>query len=389
MAFPRIILRNLGRHKLRSLLTIGSLVVAIFLLITLRSLVVALSAGAEVASTKRLWVQSAVSLFVDMPLSYTEKIERVPGVETACKWQWFGGYYQDTDSFFGQFAVDGAEMLDMYPEVDIVEGSREAFLQNRIGAMVGKGLVDQFDWKLGDRIPIIGALFPNPAGTDVAWEFEIEAIYEPNAPNFDDRTFFFNWDYFEKTLEGGEAPLAVGAIVLRVADGADPTRVMAQVDALFENGPQRVQTTTEAEFQAQFVSMFGNIPFFVSSIGGGVLIAILLACVNTMLMAAREQTIDIGIMKALGFTDGSMFGLLISQAFVLCGLGGALGILLALGMEPKMAKGLGQFFPGYRVSPSTIVFGVLVTVLIGLVAGIVPAWRASRLRCVEALGERE
>ena len=389
MAFRRIILRNLGRHKLRSLLTIGSLVVAIFLLVTLRSLVVTLSSGAEVASTKRLWVQSAVSLFVDLPLSYLEKIEQVPDVQTACKWQWFGGYYQDPSNFFAQFAVDGPVMLDMYPEVEIVEGSREALLQNRIGAMVGKGLARQFGWKLKDRVPIIGALFPHPEGAGVAWEFEIEAIYEPNAPNFDDRSFFFNWDYFEKTLETGAAPVAVGAIVVRVADGADPTQVMAQVDELFENGPQRVQTTTEAEFQAQFVSMFGNIPFFVSSIGGGVLIAIVLACVNTMLMAAREQTIDIGIMKALGFTDGSMFGLLISQAFVLCGLGGGLGILLAVGMAPAMAQNMGAFFPGYSVSTSTIVFGVGVTVVIGLVAGIVPAWRARRLRCVEALGARE
>jgi putative ABC transport system permease protein len=147
-----------------------------------------------------------------------------------------------------------------------------------------------------------------------------------------------------------------------------------------------VRTTTESEWQSQFVSMFGNIPFFVSSIGSGVLIAILLACVNTMLMAAREQTGDIGIMKALGFTDRAMFGLLIAQALVLCGLGGALGLGLAALMEPATASAIGTMFPNYRVLPETFALGAGVTLAIGLIAGVFPAWRASRLRCVEAIG---
>jgi putative ABC transport system permease protein len=172
-------------------------------------------------------------------------------------------------------------------------------------------------------------------------------------------------------------------------EGASPEAIMAAVDSMFENGPQRTQTTTEAEFQRQFVSMFGNIPFFVSSIGGGVLLAILLASVNTMLMAGREQTHDVGILRALGFPAGDVFGLLLGQSLLLCLLGGGLGVLLALALEPLLATGLGASFPGFRIQTDTILLAFGASGLVGLVAGLMPAARAGRLAPVEALRSEE
>jgi putative ABC transport system permease protein len=239
-------------------------------------------------------------------------------------------------------------------------------------------------------VPIIGAIFPHPDGADVAWEFKVAGIYHSKASNFDENTLFFHWKLFEETMAQTETGTpGVGVYVLRTAPDASQTQVMGQIDALFENGPQVVQTTTDAEFAAQFVSMMGNVPFFVSTIGGAVLIAILLACMNTMLMAAREQTRELGILKALGFTDRSAVFLLLGQAMVLCGIGGLLGISLALGTESAMAESMGANFPGYSIESGTVVRAVLVTLLVGLVAGISPAWVAGRLRPVEALGTGE
>lgn len=390
MTYLRLALRNLLKRPLRTVLTAASLVVALFLLCTLRSLVTTLEAGASAARNDRLWVQSAVSLFVDLPLSYPGKIVQVEGVEQACKWQWFGGYYQDPGNFFAQFAVDQAQLLDMYPEIEVVEGEAQSFLSQRHTCLIGRGLAESFGWRVGDTVPIIGALFPHPDGSDVAWDFEVAAIYEPTSRNFDRRTLFFHWDLFEETLKRSpEGLMGVGAIVLRTAPAADQTRVMREVDALFENGPQRVQTTTESEFNAQFVSMFGNVPFFVSAIGGGVAVAILIACLNTMLMAGREQTRDVGILKALGFTDRGVFGLLLMQALLLCSLGGGLGIALALLSEDAIEGALGRFFPGYGIEGETLALAAAATLAIGLLAGLVPAWNASRLRVVDALGARE
>jgi putative ABC transport system permease protein len=163
---------------------------------------------------------------------------------------------------------------------------------------------------------------------------------------------------------------------------------MAAIDDMFANGPQRVKTTTEAEFQAQFVSMIGNVPLFVTSIGGAVLVAILLASLNAMLMASREQVHDIGILKALGFTSGRCSALLLVQGLLLCCLGGFCGVGLALLLEPVLADALGATLQGYRIARSTIVFGVVLSVVLGLLAGLLPAWNANRLECVSALSAR-
>lgn len=390
MSFYRLVWRNLLAHRMRSLLTVASLIVAMFLLCTLQSLVTTLSSNVATFDSRRLWVQSAVSLFVDMPLSYQPRIAAVDGVERTCKWQWFGGYYKDPSNFFGQFAVDPESLLETCPEIVIIEGSGEEFLRQRRGCIIGAGLAKSFGWKVGDRIPLIGALFPHPDGAEVAWEFDVVAIYRPGAKNWDERTLFFRWDYFEETVRQGRGePPGFGTMVVRMQDGANPEAIMAEVDAMFANGPQRTQTTTEAEFQRQFVSMFGNIPFFVSSIGGGVLLAILLACVNTMLMAGREQTHDVGILKALGFLDTDVFKLLLGQSLILCLLGGGAGVLLALGLEPGIASKLGASFPGFAIQGATALKALVISGLVGLVAGVVPAWRARALAPVQALRSEE
>ncbi len=391
MPFAKLILRNLTRRPLRSLLTVGSLVVALFLLCTLRSIVTTLESGIKNLRSKRLVMQSAVSLFVDLPLAYQEKVEAVEGVARTCKWQWFGGYFQDPKNFFGQFAVDPKAMMDMYPEVYLTEGSVEDFYADRRGCIVGRGLMDRFaekGWEIGKPIPIIGALFPHPGGANQAWEFTLRGVYDVKGPNLDRGTLFFQWDYFEETLKdspegGGER---FGVLFVETEPEVPQIEVMNAIDALFENSPQRVQTTSEAEFRAQFVSMMGSVPFFVSAIGSGVLFAIFLACVNTMLMAGREQIHDVGILKALGFTDARVFGLLITQSLLLCTLGGVGGVGLALLLQGKIAGAIGALFPGFSVAESTVRLGLGLTLGIGLLAGIAPAWNASRLRCVEALG---
>ncbi len=391
MLYLRLIVRNLTRHPLRSFLTLGGVVFGFLLLCILQSVVSALEYGVKTARSDRLWVQSAVSLFVDLPLSYEPKIAAVGGVETLSKFQWFGGIYKDPKNFFGQFAVDPEKMLAMYPELEIIDGTKERFLEGRTACLVGKGLVAKFEedgWEIGKTIPLEGALFPHPDGK--AWEFELAAVYKSNSRSFDENTMFFHWDYFEKTLEAGpDGTPNVGTFVFRLVPGTEPSKVMREVDSLFDNGPQRVQTTTEAEFQAQFASMVGNVPFFIAWIGGGVLLAILVACINTMLVAAREQVHDMGILKAVGFTSRTAFGLLLGQSLVLCGLGGFLGVGLAKLLETGLAKQVGTMIPGFHIDPRTLGLALVMTVALGLVSGIVPAWNVGRLAPVEALGARE
>jgi putative ABC transport system permease protein len=381
-----LLFRNLFARPLRSLLTLGSIVVAVFLVCILRGVIGALEAGVEASSQRRLVIQSAVSLFVNLPASYQGKIEAVGGVESTCKLQWFGGYYQTPRNFFAQFAVDADRLLDAYPEIELLEGSELTFRSRRTSCLIGRGLAEEYGWELGESVPIVGALFPRSDGS--TWDFEVAGIYRSTANNVDERTLWFHFDYLDESLRNGgaEGPSGVGVFVAKTERGADPTAVMADVDELFQNGPQRVQTTTEAEFQRQFVTMLGGVPTLLSSIGGGVLFAIALATLNTMLMAAREQTHALGILGALGFTPGTAFALLMGESLLLCGLGGLFGAALALSIESGFRTFLASNgFVMFEISTATVALGLGLALAVGALAGLAPAIGAARLRAVEAL----
>ncbi len=383
----KLIWRNLTRHKLRAFLTIGSLVVAFFLLCVLRALVVSLDTGVKEASSDRLVVQSAVSLFVDLPVSYQSKIESVDGVEEIMKMTWFGGYFQEPSNMFAQFGVDPDRMETVYPEIEIIEGSMEGFMASRSACILGRATAEKYGWGLGDRVPLMGTIYPRSDGT--AWNFDVAGIYDSHNASVDDSTLFFHWEYLDQSLQAGSStgPPGVGVYTVLISDDADQLRVGADIDALFENGPQRVQSSPEAEFNAQFVSMVGNVPFFVGAIGTGVLVAILLATLNTMLMAGREQTKDVGVLKALGFGSGATFWMMLSQSLLLCGVGAGGGILLALGASDSLRGFLGTTFPGFSINSEIIQTALSLALGVALFAGLAPAVRARSLRVVDALRE--
>lgn len=383
----RLLFRNLRAHPVRTSLTVGSCVVAIFLVVVLRSVLQSMRAGVAASAQTRLIVQSAVSLFVDLPVSYEPKIVSVPGVARAMKMQWFGGIYRTPSNFFAQFAVDHDRLLSTYPEIQLVEGTEAAFAAKRTGCVVGRKLARRFGWKLGSRVPLIGTIFPRTDGGP--WELEVTGIYRSTAANVDESTLWFHFDYLDEALEAGAAtgPRGSGIFVLGLQPGADPVRVSRLVDELFENGPQRVQTTTEAEFQRQFVTMVGSVPRFLGSIGGGVLFAIVLAVLNAMLMAFRQRTRELGVLKALGFSDGTAFSLYLLEAMLICCGGGAIGVAAAVLSAPALAQALGAVLPLYEVSLQTIGLGMAVATVVGLVAGLAPALLARRLVAVDALGK--
>lgn len=377
-----LVWRNLLRHPLRSVLTVLCVAIAVFLICFLRTMVTTLNAGVDAADNRRLAVMSRNGLFAALPLKYQQSLERVEGVEQTTKFQWFGGYYRSMKNFFAQFAVDPETMFSMYPECKLPAEQLEAFKQNRTSCVIGSELAKEFGWKIGDTAPIIGSLNPHP--DDKAWEFQVAGIYHSDLPNFDNRTLFLHWEYFEETLKAGGTPPGVGVFSIKIARDADAARVIADIEAAFEDSEQRVDCATEAEFQRQFVTMFGNVPKFLGWIGSGVVIVILLACINTMLMALRDQAAEIGVLKSLGFTDMSMFALLVAQSVLLCLVGGAVGLSIAALAEAPIATMMVKMFPGFVIHDDTYALAAAAALVIGLIAGVAPAWRARNMPCVDA-----
>jgi putative ABC transport system permease protein len=384
----KLLLRNVLGHKVRSLLTVGAVFVAVFLVCVLQALTSGLTRTLDASAANRLLVQSAVSLFVDLPLSYQQKLAAVAGVDAICKWQWFGGRYeQDKGGFFAQFGIDPEPFLPSYPEMTIVEGSYDDFVATRTGCIIGRQLAEKYGWEVGARVPINGTIFTRLDGSP--WEFEVNAIYESSSPAFDEQQMFFQFAYIEESLEQGGAtgPDGCGLFMLKLGDGVDPISVQRAVDDMFENGPQRVQTTTEAEFNRQFISMLGDVPQLLSLIGGAVLFAIFFAVLNTMLLTGRERTRDLGVMKALGFGNGVAAGLLIGESLLLCATGAGLAVAVALGLEQTIAESTAAFIPGFALDGATLTFGAGVALAVGLVSGALPGLRAARMDATTALQE--
>ncbi|MFT4844170.1 MAG: putative ABC transport system permease protein [Planctomycetota bacterium] len=381
----RLLLRNLFGHPLRAILTVGSVTIAVFLLCILMAVSRGLDAAVAQASSTRLWVQSSVSLFVSLPNAYGSKIQSTPGVEDVVRFQWFGGVYQDTSNFFAQFAVDPKKWKDSYPEIEIREGSLADWQKSRTGCIIGEDLAARFGWKVGDRVPLIGTIFPRSDGSN--WEFDVAGIYHSNSLSIDQMTMFFDFQYLRESQEqnavGG--PDGVGVYLTRLAPNTDPDGVIAAIETEYENGPQAVRVTTEAEFQRQFITMLGSVPTLLASIGGGVLFAIFFAVLNTMLMAARERTRDIGILKALGFGNAKIGGMLIIESLLICATGGAVGIFLAKSAERPLWSAISSQIPGFEISSAVLMLGISLAIALGILAGIAPALRARNLQPVAAL----
>lgn len=377
MKYLPLLFANFLRRKTRTILTIGSFAVALFLFGLLLAVRAAFNQGVDVASAERLWVISKVSLVQPLPLAYRDRILKVPGVKSLTHANWFGGVYKDPKNFFPQFAIDVETYRDVFSEFLVPNEQWQAFLADRQGAVAGKGLADRFKWKVGDRIPIQGASYPG------AWEFNLHAIYTGKRPNDDLSQFWFHWDYLnEKGPDWAKG--IVGWYVVRLQDGTNGIDVTRAIDGGFANSPFETRTQTESEFNTAFVKQMGNIGFLITSIGGIVFFTLLLVTGNTMAMSVRERTGELAVLKTVGFTDRFVLVFVLVESLVLAAVGGAIGIglakLLTLAGDPTNGM-----LPGFYLPPLGIWSGLGLALLVGLAAGFIPAWSAMRLQVVEAL----
>ena len=377
MKYLPLFAANFLRRKTRTLLTLGSFTVALFLFGLLLAVRAAFNQGVDVAAADRLWVINKVSLIQPLPLAYRDRIARVPGIKGVSHANWFGGVYQDPKNFFPQFAIDTATYRDVFPEFQIPDDQWKAFLADRQGVVVGKALAKRFGWKLGDRVPLQGGAYP---GT---WEFNVDAIYTGKRPNDDLTQFWFHWEYLNEKGPDWTKGI-VGWYVVRLEPGASGLAVTRAIDEGFANSAWETRTQTESEFNTAFVKQMGNIEFLMVSIGSVVFFTLLLVTGNTMAMSVRERTGELAVLKTVGFTDGFVLLLVLIEAVLVAAVGGGLGLSLAkaftLAGDPT-----GGMLPGFYLPPLGLVAGLALALGVGLLAGLIPAWSAMRLPVVDAL----
>ena len=319
------------------------------------------------------------SIINTIPLSYRDKMLRIPGVKVITHNNWFGGVYRDEKNFFPQFVIDPENQRHVFPEFGVPDEQWNAFLKDREGAIVGARTMKRFNWKIGDRIPIKTTIWGGGS-----WEFNIDGVYHGAKPQDDETQFWLQWDYFEERIPE-RLKGQVGWYVLRVDDPDQSPRIAKAIDAEFANSPYETKTETESAFAAGWVKQFGNIQFLIVTIGMVVFFTLLLVTGNTMAISVRERTAELAVLKAIGFSDRRVLFFVLGESLVIALVGGLLGLLLAIGFIPILANAMSGMLPALILSPALIAFGLLTSLIVGVASGILPGVGAMRMSVVNAL----
>jgi putative ABC transport system permease protein len=373
--------RNTLRHPLRAALTILGMAVAVLAFCLLRTVVAAWYAGVDLSSPVRLVTRNAVSLMFPLPLAYLPKIQAVPGIVRVPYAYWFEGIYIDKKNFFPQFAASLPGYLDAYPEFLIPENQKLALVQDRRGAVAGRKLATRYGWRLGDAIVLKGTYFPGE------YRLVLRAIYKGQFPNTDETQLFFHWDYLNETLKKIAPDMAdkVGWYLVQIARPELAAPVSMKIDAAFKNSLAETLTETEAAFQMSFVEMTSAILVAIRVVSWVVIGVILGVLANTMAMNARERLGEYAALKTMGFKAHHLAGLIMGESLILSLVGGLLGMALSFPATLVFPPEVTQYFPGLEVSRTTALIGLAVALAVGVLAGIIPAWQATRVQIATAL----
>src|SRR5690606_16400390 len=225
MKFLPLLWSNLQRKRLRTWLTLASIVAAFLLFGILQTMKAALTGGAELAGADRLITMNKVTFIQPLPESHLTRVRGIEGVKVATPYSWFGGVYQDDRNKVITFAVDPETFLQVYPEYELTEEEHKAWINDRAGAIVGKVTAERYGWQVGDTIPLRSDIYQNQDGTQI-WEVNIRAIF---ATTNDSASMFIHHEYLDEARTFGKD--TIGMIVLRVDDPQRSAEIARRIDA--------------------------------------------------------------------------------------------------------------------------------------------------------------
>ncbi len=367
--------------------TLLSIVIAFVLFGLLAAIQEALVGGVALAGADRLVVRDKVSIINLLPESYEARMDRIPGVDFSTHQTWFGGVYQDPKNFFMQNPVEPEKFLKIHPEIILPSDQMQAWLTTRTGAIVGRRTAERFGWKIGDKVPIRSTIWNLPDGNST-WTFDIVGIYDGKDKGTDTTPLFFRYDYFDEARQQGSQDWGKGKVgwyTIRIKDPSQAAEVAKRVDAEFQNSPNETKTEPEGAFIQAWASQIGNIVFIVAAILGAVFFTILLVTGNTMAQAVRERTGELGVLKAIGFTNAQVVVLVLAESCLLAIIGGVIGLGLARAITPVLAQQLAGLLPLFYLPTHALFIGLGFCIALGLITGIFPAIQAMRLRVADAL----
>jgi putative ABC transport system permease protein len=381
MKFLPLVWKNIWRRKFRTIFTLLSIFIAFILFGILMTIRQSFTFGVEIAGADRLVLIHKVSLIMPLPVSYKDRLQQTTGVELASHQTWFGGIYQDPSNFFANIAVEPDVFLKIYPEFVLPPDQAEAWRNDRQGAIVGRDLADRFGWKIGDRLPLTAPIWL-PKGGGTTWEFNIVGIYD-GADAVDKTQMFFRYDYLDENRANGEGQ--VGWYVVKISDPAQAVDLSRTFDEMFANSSAETKTTTEKGFVEGFAKQIGDIGSIMIAISSTVLFMFGLVAASTMAQSVRERTSEFAVLKTLGFSGTAILSLVLVESLFIAFTGGLLGLGLAWLFVTMTGDPTNGMLPIFVLPPRDLVIGVGLMVLMGVLAGLMPAVAAMRLKITDAL----
>ncbi len=381
MFFVRLLVRNAFRHKLRSFLTILSILIAILAFGLLQTVITGFYSVANRASENRLFTHNAVSMTSPLPASYETRIRQIPGVTEVSAMNWFGGIYIDEKHCFANFAVEPRRFVALYTEYYYPPDQKEVFFRDRKGAAVGRKLAERFGWKLGDSVVLKGTIYPGN------WEFVIRMIYHSIDERGDERQFIFHWDYLNEVAKRTTPGMAdhAGMYVVGIEHGDMAAQIATEIDQTFANSLAETLTETEKAFSLSFLAMANSIVVIVRLVSMIVIVIIIAVAANTMSMTTRERIGEYAILKTLGFGGFPIGGLIFGESLVISMTGCLLGIVATFPGAQVFRHYLGSSFPPFFVTNGTVAYQVCAGAVVGVLAAIVPTWNSIRIRIADGL----
>ncbi len=386
MKYAGLILANLGRNKLRSLLTGGAIMLAVLLVVLLLTMPAGLDAFLDqIANNTRISVHNKAGIVYSMPFSFTRKVRQIDGVAAACATVWFGGAFEEEGRVtFPSFAIEAEHAAAVWPDYNIDPKQMADFLRYRDGAIVGRQNMQKYKWKIGDRVTLKSTIY------GVNLDFRIVG----EMPNDRSPLFWMQRTYLDEAVKAkrGTGLSMAGVIWVRVDDPNRVNAVMRQVDEMSRNSEAETASETEKSF---FGNFFGSLQGFVTIIlivTGLVSLCIVFIAANTASMAVRERSGEIAVLKAIGFQRKTIFATLLAEAMLVASVAGLSGVVLAIAVT-KMLRAFAGWNPSlgplgaFIVTPTVIAQGVCLSLVVGLFAGLVPAFGAARKPVIEALRE--
>ncbi len=381
MKFLGLVWSNLKRKKLRTVLTLLSIFVAFLLFGFLCAIRQAFTGGVTMAGADRLVVRHKVSIIQSLPKSYEARMGGIPGVAAVAHQSWFGGIYQDPKNFFPTIAVDPEQFLGMFPENVLPDAQKEAWLKTRTGAIIGRTTMNRFKWKIGDHVPITSPIWGQPEG-QAHWDFEIVGVYDGAKKNTDTSGMFFRYDYFDEARPRGKGE--VGWFTVRIQNPDQAAEIARQIDDEFANSPYETKAEPEGAFAAAFAQQVGDISTIMIAVTSAVFFTILLVAGSTMGQAVRERTEELGVLKAMGFTNQLVLVLVLLESCIIAFVGGFAGLGLAW-LIISSGNPVPALLPVFHLPIRDLFIGAAIVAALGVIAGALPAIQAMRLQIAEAL----